>query len=113
MNALVIESNKVNLKAIHPKTIFPIKQTNNGHKFINLGCGLKIHPEWTNVDFSPYTLMRKHMWISKMLNKIGILSDLRWDRLNKIPEDICSWNMIKGIPFHKNSFDAVYNRPFS
>jgi len=97
---------------MEPGQTFPIKKTRNGYTFVNLGCGVKVHPEWTNLDFSPYTRMRSHMVIAKMLHWIGLLSDQRWKRLNELPEDICSWNMIKGIPFPHDSFDAVYHSHF-
>jgi len=91
---------------------FPIKQAKNGQKLINLGCGLKAHPEWTNVDFTPYTQLRKRLWLAKLLHWTGILSDLRWRRLNELPENICSWNLMRGIPFPNDSFDGVYHSHF-
>jgi SAM-dependent methyltransferase len=94
------------------KNKFPIKLASNGSKLINLGCGLRTHPEWTNVDFSPYTQLRKRMWLAILLHKTGILSDARWHRLNELPENIFSWNLARGIPFSNDSFDVVYHSHF-
>jgi len=94
------------------KQIFPIEQAKNGQNLINLGCGIRVHPKWTNVDFTPYTQLRKRLWLAKLLHKTGILSDLRWHRLNELPENICSWNFMRGIPFPNDSFDAVYHSHF-
>jgi len=94
------------------KNKFPIKRASNGSKLINLGCGTRTHPEWNNVDFSPYTKLRKQFWLAKLLRKMGILPDLRWRRLMELPEDICSWNLVRSIPFPKDSFDVVYHNHF-
>ena len=91
---------------------FFIKQSKNGQKLINLGCELRVHSEWTNVDFTPYTQLRKRLWLAKLLHRTGILSDLRWRRLNELPKNICSWNLMRGIPFPNDSFHAVYHSYF-
>jgi SAM-dependent methyltransferase len=94
------------------KNKFPIKRASNGYKLINLGCGTRTHPEWTNVDFSPYTRLQKQFWLAKLLHKMGILSDRRWRALNMLPKDICSWNLERGIPFSNDLFDVVYHSHF-
>ena len=48
-------------------------------KYLNLGCGLRYHPAWTNVDFNSFT------------------------------PQVQAHNLIKGIPFHDNSFEIVYH----
>ncbi len=50
-----------------------------GARLLNLGCGNSYHKEWTNIDF-----------ISKN-------------------EDVIAHNLLKGIPFPDNSYDAVYH----
>lgn len=48
-------------------------------KLLNLGCGPRYHKEWVNVDF---------------------YSDM---------PDVIAHNLLKGIPFAENEFDAVYH----
>jgi predicted SAM-dependent methyltransferase len=48
-------------------------------KLLNVGCGTKFHPDWTNVDMASYS-----------------------------PE-VKVVDLTKGIPFHDNSFDVVYH----
>lgn len=48
-------------------------------KLLNLGCGNRYHKDWTNVDF-----------VSK-------------------DQHVIAHNLLKGIPFENNSFDAIYN----
>jgi predicted SAM-dependent methyltransferase len=51
----------------------------NTHSYLNLGCGTRFHPDWTNVDFE-----------------------------SSCPH-VISHNLISGIPFQNNRFDAVYH----
>jgi len=48
-------------------------------QYLNLGCGNHFHPEWTNIDF--------------------ISND----------DNVIAHNLLNGIPFPDNSFDAVYH----
>ena len=48
-------------------------------KYLNLGCGYRFHPEWTNVDF-----------VSR-------------------GKEVIAHNLSEGIPFEDNSFDVVYH----
>lgn len=48
-------------------------------RLLNLGCGQRFHPEWTNVDF-----------VSS-------------------GKDVIAHNLLKGIPFSDNEFDVVYH----
>lgn len=48
-------------------------------KYLNLGCGSRYHPEWTNVDFT------------------------------STGEGVIAHNLAKGIPFLDGSFDVVYH----
>ncbi len=93
------------------KTV-PIKKTPQGLAFLNLACGAKTNCLWNNVDFSPYTRLRKHPGLAVFLRKTGIISDLRWQRLQSIDPDIRSWNLKKGIPWPDMSFDLVYHSHF-
>ncbi len=51
----------------------------NKFKLLNLGCGLKYHPEWINVDFTSNG------------------------------NDIIAHNLYKGIPFDTETFEVVYH----
>jgi predicted SAM-dependent methyltransferase len=48
-------------------------------KYLNLGCGSRFHPDWTNVDFV------------------------------STGEGVIAHNLIQGIPFPDESFDVVYH----
>lgn len=50
-----------------------------GKKMLNLGCGGKYHPDWTNVDFVSYD------------------------------KNVIAHNLNEGIPFKDNEFDVVYH----
>ncbi len=47
--------------------------------FLNLGCGQRFHPDWTNIDFSSTN------------------------------EGVIAHNLNQGIPFPDNFFDVVYH----
>lgn len=49
------------------------------NKYLNLGCGSRFHPAWTNVDF------------------------------NSSSPQVLPYNLLKGIPFNDNFFEAVYH----
>jgi len=91
---------------------FEVKKTSDGRALLNVACGAKTHSEWNNVDFSPYTRLRQHPALSRGLRKLGLISDLRWGRLQALDPDIRSWNLKKGIPWPDQSFDAVYHSHF-
>ena len=57
----------------------PIKRSNDGRTFLNIGCGKFFHSDWTNVDL-----------VSS--DPLVIEFDIR-----------------KGLPFADNSFDVVYH----
>jgi predicted SAM-dependent methyltransferase len=48
-------------------------------KYLNLGCGLRFHPDWTNINFT------------------------------KTGKDVFVYDLNRGIPFPDNSFDVVYH----
>ena len=91
------------------RTHFPLKKTKDNMICVNLGCGTKTNFEWNNVDFTPYARIRQKMWLAKILRKCGLLSELRWERLNHMDQDIICWNLKRGIPFPDKTFDVVYH----
>jgi SAM-dependent methyltransferase len=90
----------------------PIKRTATGSAMLNVACGTITHPHWNNVDFSPYALMARHRRLAVLLRKVGIISDLRWQRLGAVDPDIVRWDLRKGIPFPESSLDVVYHSHF-
>jgi SAM-dependent methyltransferase len=92
--------------------ILPYKMMRDNKSMLNIACGSKMHHEWTNVDFSPYVRLRKHMLFAKVFYKTGLLSPLRWKRLCSVdPETVC-WDLRKGLPWKANTFDVVYHSHF-
>jgi len=79
---------------------------------LNIGCGTRMNWEWNNLDFSPNTYFVRHPKISSLLNKIGILSRPRYERLLKVDPEIIGWNVQKGLPFSSNVFDVIYHSHF-
>src|SRR4051812_13287920 len=55
-----------------------LRQTANGQRLLNVGCGNRFHLDWNNVDL--------------------VASD----------PAVRSHNVLKGLPFEASSFDAVY-----
>lgn len=80
--------------------------------FLNLACGVKTHPDWVNLDMSPYIFLRHNMRLAKILKLIGFLSDQRWARLNAIPVDVQHINLKNGIPYEAASVDVIYHSHF-
>ncbi len=79
---------------------------------VNLACGVKTHPEWYNVDMSPYALLRRNMWLARLLKMIGFISDERWDRIQQVDPHIIHWDIRRGIPFADNQVDVIYHSHF-
>lgn len=71
-----------------------------------------MHPEWNNIDFSTLNVLVKHMFLARILSKIGILSEKRFQRLLKSDPDIIRWDLRKGIPFEDGTFDVIYHSHF-
>lgn len=90
----------------------PIKRIASGSAMLNVGCGAVTHPQWNNVDFSPYALMAKHPQVANLLRKLHLISDLRWERLMGVDTAIVRWDLRRGIPYPESSFDVVYHSHF-
>lgn len=76
---------------------------------LNVGCGYKMHRDWTNLDFSLYARLGHHKKIGGLLRTLGVLSEERYRRLLGVDPDIIVWDLRKGIPFSDGVFDAVYH----
>jgi SAM-dependent methyltransferase len=90
----------------------PIKKLPSGLAMLNVACGTITHPQWNNVDFSPYALMARHRHLAGLLRRIGMISDLRWKRLSGVDPDIVRWDLRKGIPYPDASLNVVYHSHF-
>jgi len=64
---------------------------------------------WTNLDFSPYARLIRHMNIAKIFRKVGVVSEERYQNLLEVDPNIILWDLRKGVPFNNNTFDVVYH----
>lgn len=95
--------------AARPPRMLPVKRTADGRVLLNVGCGVRMHWAWNNLDFSPYARLRRHPRLARALNRAGLLSDLRYARLQQIDPEIVAWNAARGLPFADGTFDVVYH----
>lgn len=86
-----------------------IKYLEDSRSMLNLGCGTRMHFAWNNLDFSFYALLSQHKFLVKILKLIRFLSEERYQKFAQIDPDIIHWDVRKGIPFNKNTFDVVYS----
>jgi len=81
-------------------------QTDNHHLRLNLGCGLRIHSSWVNVDGSWNARLAKYPLLRKIFSSLRILpaekAEVSWSR------DIFIHDIRKPLPFQDSSADAVY-----
>lgn len=91
------------------KRCFRIKPLYDNRAMLNLGCGTKMDWNWNNLDFSPYARFAHHMRIAKLLRKIGLISEERFQNLLEVDPEIILWDLRKGIPFAEDTFDVVYH----
>lgn len=89
-----------------------LKIQHDGRVMLNLACGSKMNNEWNNIDNSPLILFAKHSNAARFMNRIGLLSMKRYNRLQNINNNIIRWDLRKGIPFEANTFDVVYHSHF-
>jgi SAM-dependent methyltransferase len=77
-----------------------------GHLRLNLGCGLKAHPNWINVDGSWNARLARRPLLRKTLASLGLLqaekAQIPWGR------DIFIHDIRKPLPFPNDSADVVY-----
>ncbi len=91
---------------------FNVKRLKDGRAMLNVACGYKMHPEWTNVDFSLLSKFARHRKMAGLLRKICILSEKRYQKVLKVDPGIILWDLRKGIPFSNCTFDVVYHSHF-
>jgi predicted SAM-dependent methyltransferase len=76
---------------------------------LNVGCGTRMHPGWTNVDFSVYARLAGKKRLTSLLHRVGLISDTRAQRLRAVDPDIICWDLRRGIPFPDGEFDVIYH----
>ncbi len=88
---------------------FPLRRLPDGRALLNLGSSARVAVGWNNVDSSWLFRLARHPGASRLLRRLGLISDARWERLQKLDRDAVVWNLSKGIPFPDSSFDVVYH----
>lgn len=77
---------------------------------INVGCGMTPTKNWHNIDNSFSLKLSKFKFISKLLNKIGLIKDPQYNFILFCSKNNISWaNVTKRIPFKNNFFDVLYS----
>jgi SAM-dependent methyltransferase len=81
-------------------------------KVLNVGCGTKTSddPSVINLDWSMYLVIKSNRVLSRLSRLF--LSDVRLERLNRLPASIVVHDLRKGIPCSADSVDAVYHSHF-
>jgi SAM-dependent methyltransferase len=88
---------------------FSVKRTADGRALLNLGCGTRTHPAWTNLDFSPYARLAGWPRVSALAARLGLLSPGRYRQLRGMDPDVIHWDLRRGAPFPEGTFDVVYH----
>ncbi len=88
---------------------FPVRRLSDGRACLNVGSSARVAPGWNNVDSSWLFRMARHPKASGLLRRLGLISDARWERLQKVDREAVVWDLSKGIPFPDSSFDVVYH----
>lgn len=91
---------------------FDVKKTSDRRAMLNIGCGVKTHPDWNNVDSSPYARLAGKRRLSGLLRQTGILSELRYERVRQVDPEMIHHDLRRGLPFADNVFDVVYHSHF-
>jgi predicted SAM-dependent methyltransferase len=96
---------------VHPSR-FPVKRLKDGRAALNLACGTRMDWSWNNLDFSPYARLRKHPHLAGFLQRAGVLSPQRYQRLFNVDPEVIAWDLRRGIPFADDTFAVVYHSHF-
>ena len=88
---------------------FPVQRLGDGRALLNLGCSARIASGWTNLDFSWLIRLGKHRRLCGQLHRMGLLSDLRFERILRLDPATIIWDLRRGIPFSDRTFDVVYH----
>ena len=74
--------------------------------WLNLGCGHNSSEHWDNFDRSPMIMLRRHMWLKKLLQKGGILTD---EHIPNYPENVSRRDLVRPLPYEDQSVSAIYS----
>jgi SAM-dependent methyltransferase len=96
-------------RARPPRARFALKRADDGSALLNLGCGTRTHPDWNNLDFSPYARFAHWPRLSALAARVGLISAQRYRLLRGIDPAIIHWDLRRGIPFPDDTFDVVYH----
>jgi ubiquinone/menaquinone biosynthesis C-methylase UbiE len=89
-----------------------VKTLDDGRALLNIGCGVRTHRAWNNIDRSPYAWLVRHMTLAKLLRRFGLLSEQRCQRLEAVDPQMIYGDVRKGLPFASDTFEAVYQSYF-
>jgi SAM-dependent methyltransferase len=79
---------------------------------INLASSARVAPGWNNVDFSWLLRIGRYKSLARALHRAGVLSDYRYERMQRLNGSAIVWDLRKGIPFEDGEFDVVYHSHF-
>lgn len=85
------------------------KKSHTKKRFVNLGCGTKVHEDWLNIDKSISLIIAKRKFLKKLLVLTGFLKGGRLKKIDKLPESIVVYDLSKGVPYEDNTFEMVYS----
>lgn len=81
----------------------------DGRRMVNLGSSARVAPGWNNIDFSWLLRLSKWPRTAMLLNRIGLLSEDRYQRLRQVTGAVIVWDLRRGVPFADGTFDVVYH----
>jgi SAM-dependent methyltransferase len=94
---------------LRPYRRFPIRHLPDGRACLNLGSSARVAPNWNNVDSSWLFRLARHPIAARLSRRLGLISDYRWERLQKLDPSVVVWNLARGVPYPDRSFEVVYH----
>jgi SAM-dependent methyltransferase len=88
---------------------FPVRHLPDGRACLNLGSSARVAQGWNNLDSSWLFRLARHPATAHLSRRLGLISDDRWDRLQKLDRTVVVWNLARGIPYSDRSFEVVYH----
>jgi SAM-dependent methyltransferase len=74
--------------------------------WLNLGCGHNTSENWQNFDRSPMIILRRHMWLKRLLRTARILHD---EHMPAYPENVSRRDLVRPLPFGSGTVTAIYS----
>jgi SAM-dependent methyltransferase len=94
---------------LKPHRRIPIRRLPDGRACVNLGSSARVAPDWNNVDSSWLFRLARHPTAARLSRRLGLISDDRWERLQKLDPSVVVWNLARGVPYSDRSFEVVYH----